>query len=257
MQTPVAAVAGFNFNYSGTSYGVHGDGLTIGVRGDSPGTGVAAYSSAGTGLYAESTSGLYAIYATGPNTAIYGTTDSGYAVSGVATNASAGFGVYGKSNAYAVFSDGALFVNSDSTVKASGSGTWTISSDARIKTDVADYQDGLAELEKVRTVKFRYNGLAGTDTSRKEYVGVIAQELEKVAPYMISARKAKLRDTDREPSDIKQVDPGAFTFMLINAVKELARENRKLAEDNAEMQRMLCASHPKDSFCRQKVASRN
>jgi hypothetical protein len=89
-----------------------------------------------------------------------------------------------------------------------------------VKRDVADYSQGLPELLKVRPVRFKYNGLAGTTNDGKEFVGVIAQELEKVLPTMVSTRMAKLHPNDAKATAIEQVDPSDFTFLLINAVQQ-------------------------------------
>jgi hypothetical protein len=75
-------------------------------------------------------------------------------------------------------------------------------------------------LLRVRPVSFKYNGLGGTPDDGKQFVGVIAQDLEKIIPAMVSSRMAKLHPTDAQETAIKQVDPGNFTYLLINAVQE-------------------------------------
>jgi hypothetical protein len=57
---------------------------------------------------------------------------------------------------------------------------------------------------------------------------VLAQELEKIFPSMVSSRRGKLHPTDTNEIDIKQVDANDFTFMLINSVKELSAQNEAL-----------------------------
>jgi hypothetical protein len=101
-----------------------------------------------------------------------------------------------------------------------GGGMWSANSDRRLKKDVADFRQGLAELEKVRPVTFGYNGLGDTHDDGKRFVGVIAQELEVVAPAMVGSTKMRLHPNDAATTDVKTVDPTAFTYMLINAVKE-------------------------------------
>lgn len=97
-----------------------------------------------------------------------------------------------------------------------GGGSWGASSDARLKTDVAPYSDGLASVLSIDPVTYRYNELSGYDPGRT-YVGVIAQQLQEVAPYMVSV-------SDRVAADGQTgyltVDNSAMTYMLINAVKE-------------------------------------
>ncbi|MBV6404618.1 MAG: hypothetical protein GFGODING_01371 [Flavobacteriales bacterium] len=93
-----------------------------------------------------------------------------------------------------------------------GGGTWVNTSDARLKTDVRPYDDGLAQLLRIEPVRYRYNEASGHDT-KPEYVGVIAQELQKVAPYMVGT-------FEKEGTEYLNVDNSAMIYMLVNAVKE-------------------------------------
>ena len=69
----------------------------------------------------------------------------------------------------------------------------------------------------INPVKYQYNELAKTDT-KKEHIGVIAQELKEVAPYMVGSFTI-------EGTEYYDVDNSAMMYMLINAVKELKAEN--------------------------------
>ena len=107
-------------------------------------------------------------------------------------------------------------------------GTLTHTSDQRVKKDISEFNRGLSDLERVRIVSYRYNGLGGTVDNGVVYVGVVAQELEKVLPTMVTTEKTKLRETDAAPVDLKKVDTGTFTYLLVNSVKELAKQNKEL-----------------------------
>jgi hypothetical protein len=85
-----------------------------------------------------------------------------------------------------------------------------------LKKDVKPYAEGLATLMQIKPVTYRYNELSGYDT-RPAYVGVIAQQLQEIAPYMVSVSDRK---TDDGVKDYLQVDNSPMTYMLINAVKE-------------------------------------
>jgi hypothetical protein len=126
-----------------------------------------------------------------------------------------------------------------------GGGSWSALSDERVKRDVATFNTGLEALERIRPVSFRYNGLADTKVTDSKYVGVVAQELEPILPFMVTSRGQKLHPGDKAPTDLKEVDPSAFTYVLINAVKELSAENKL-------MKSVLCESHPRASFCKGK-----
>ncbi|WP_413568707.1 tail fiber domain-containing protein [Bdellovibrio sp. HCB117] len=112
----------------------------------------------------------------------------------------------------------------DGTAYKPGGGSWAATSDARLKTDIKDFNPGLEDLLKVHPVSFRYNGKGGTVDDGKHYIGVLAQELAPIAPYMIQKEKAKINKTDKEESEIYKVDPSAFTYMIINSIKELSQK---------------------------------
>lgn len=126
-----------------------------------------------------------------------------------------------------------LLVNGDAAKP--GGGNWSVASDRRLKTDIQPYSDGLDNLMKINPVTFRYNGQMNLPTD-KEYVGIIAQEMQKVAPYMIEEKEYVKTDRARnrnEPATPKpdennrkegqkflSFDGSALTFMLINSVQE-------------------------------------
>jgi hypothetical protein len=53
-----------------------------------------------------------------------------------------------------------------------GGGSWTNSSDRRLKKDIIPYEDGLNEILQIEAVNFKYNELSGYDTNQA-HVGVI------------------------------------------------------------------------------------
>ena len=110
-----------------------------------------------------------------------------------------------------------------------GGGTWASISDQRLKKNIQTYSGGINELMKINPVTFEYTDKVAKDS--KEYVGVVAQEVEKVAPYMIE----QFNLTDEEGEELKNaeymaVDPNAFIYMLINAAKtqEVTNQNQAL-----------------------------
>jgi hypothetical protein len=128
------------------------------------------------------------------------------------------------------------------TAAKQGSSTWTTLSDGRTKQNVSTFRAGLDALKQVRPVTYTYNGLAGSLNDGKEFVGVIAQDVEQVAPFMVTSMPKKLRPTDEKETNIKQLDANAFTYMLINAVQELS-------EQNEQLKRIVCKDHPNDAYC--------
>ena len=101
-----------------------------------------------------------------------------------------------------------------------GGGSWSNSSDRRLKQNINSYEVGLDEILSIRPVTYQYNEISGYNTA-VEYVGVIAQELKEIAPDMVSTYKLN-------GTEYYKVDNSAMTYMLINSIKELKAENDKL-----------------------------
>jgi hypothetical protein len=97
----------------------------------------------------------------------------------------------------------------------------TCSSDAAIKRDVAPYVLGLDAVAGLKPVTYAYNGLGGNPDDGKRMVGLIAQDVEKVVPQLVGTRAVKLHPGDKTDTEIRTVDYGSLTYLLINAVKEL------------------------------------
>ena len=125
------------------------------------------------------------------------------------------------------------------TANKTGGGSWAVFSDARVKRDIVPFNDGLEQILKIETVKFKYiDGFAMPSNPNKEFVGIIAQDMQKIAPYMVESvtfegetpTKA-MNGADQDATDENatnrpavqeylQYDPSALDYMLINAVKE-------------------------------------
>lgn len=95
------------------------------------------------------------------------------------------------------------------------------SSDARFKTNVTPIVDALDKVDRIRGVAFDWNKLydsLGRSTGRRE-LGVIAQEVEKVCPELVSTWHEK---------GYRAVDYGRLTAVLVEAIKELKAKNENL-----------------------------
>lgn len=123
-----------------------------------------------------------------------------------------------------------LFVNG--TAAKPGGGSWTASSDARLKDNVQPYELGLEEVLRVEPVTYHYTSQTGNDTT-VEYVGVIAQELQKISPDMVIESELELVDGSK--GEYLSVDPSAFTYMLINAIKEQQKQIEELKKEVAAL----------------------
>lgn len=104
-------------------------------------------------------------------------------------------------------------------------------SDGRLKTNVVPLANTLDKLEHVRGVSFEWNdqyrALGGSSTRRE--IGVIAQEVEQVFPELVS-----LAD-----NGYRRVDYDRLTAVLIEAVKELRKENDALKRRTEAVERAI------------------
>ena len=126
---------------------------------------------------------------------------------------------------------------SGSVFKNDGNALWAFTSDARVKEDIRDLDAGLAELRLVRPVRYRYNGRAGTKAGL-EGVGVLGQEIEQIFPETIEKVSASGTSPD-EIDELRVFNPSALTFVLINAVKQLAQKVESLEQALADRQAMV------------------
>ncbi len=129
-----------------------------------------------------------------------------------------------------------LHVNGNLRVNAT-----IITSDRRLKSDIADFAYGLEEVKKLQPVSFTYNGRGGT-TEGSQHIGLIAQELQAVAPELVEEYEHVLYEYDEEGTQTAvgsetylQIRDTEVKYMLMNSIKEMAKENEKLIEDNEEL----------------------
>lgn len=64
-----------------------------------------------------------------------------------------------------------------------GGNWWTIS-DMNLKKDISNFTDGLATIKKINPIRYHFNGKLGID-STNEHIGILAQDIQKVAPYTV------------------------------------------------------------------------
>jgi hypothetical protein len=110
-----------------------------------------------------------------------------------------------------------LEVGSSEAAKTGG-GMWIATSDERLKKNIRAFEDGLDVVKQIRPVQFSYNGQGGIADDTSIFVGIIAQELKPVAPYMIGEFTYTAPDGEKET--YMDYDGTAMTYILINAVKE-------------------------------------
>ena len=105
-------------------------------------------------------------------------------------------------------------------------------SDFRLKNNTTAFTDGLNVITKINPVQFYYNKEAPFPTD-KQQTGIIAQELEMIAPYMIE------KNNQNGYVDLRTVNNQAFTYLLINAVKEQQLQIEKLQKEMSELKESI------------------
>jgi hypothetical protein len=112
--------------------------------------------------------------------------------------------------------DQTLSVNGNAS--KTGGGEWVTFSDRRVKSDISLFEDGLDIVMNLNPVKYRYNALSGYNETEKEFIGFIAQDVEEIAPYMVSI----FDDSDGPSSlaDKRVLDTSALNQILVNAIQE-------------------------------------
>jgi hypothetical protein len=106
-------------------------------------------------------------------------------------------------------------------------GSWTRMSDLALKNRIKPYEDGLETVLKINPIRYHYKAELGLNAS-EEQVGVVAQDIQEIAPYMVG--KGKIDPESNE--EFLTLDNGAMIYMLVNAVKELHAEIEALKAES-------------------------
>ena len=106
-------------------------------------------------------------------------------------------------------------------------GTVNSLSDITSKKDVANFTDGLAVINRLRPIKFKYNGKYGMGADDGvERVGFSAQEVQEVAPYLVdqsSENTNKSSDINAPETRVPVLgmSQGRLIPVMVNALKEV------------------------------------
>jgi len=115
-----------------------------------------------------------------------------------------------------------------SQVEKVGGGPFAAYSDRRYKQDITEYSLGLASVEQLNPVTYRYTAeFMKADTPSQSFVGLIAQDVEQT-DFSASVTE--------DESGYKIIDNNQITYALINAVKELSATVTELKDKVAELE---------------------
>ena len=128
-------------------------------------------------------------------------------------------GQVGKGN-----STGFIAPGTGGVYQGNNSTAWSTTSDERIKKNIVDNNKGLEVINKIQIRNFEYrteeeitdfeNSNSAVVNQEGIQLGVIAQEIEKVLPEVVT----------EESTGVKTINTDNLTWYLINAVKELKAE---------------------------------
>lgn len=127
-------------------------------------------------------------------------------------------------NSSTTYDRGALVVRGGAVMQK---GTWD-GSDRKIKKNIKKLNQGLSVIKKISTVRYDY--ATDLEENDSQQVGVIAQELKKVAPNLVkefvidkpSGKKDKYGNEvlEKDAEKFLAVRSDGLTYLLINAVQE-------------------------------------
>jgi len=92
--------------------------------------------------------------------------------------------------------------------------------------------------------QFEYNGKANLRNTGQQQIGLVAQDLEKVAPELVSTFTHQEEDADTKVAkseDYLMISESSIKYMLVNAVKEQHNEIEDLREEVADLKEMVNA----------------
>lgn len=125
-----------------------------------------------------------------------------------------------------------LFQVNGTAFKNQGGDMWATTSDLRVKEQIQDLNLGLDTILQIRPVRFCFNGEAGTPQGEPG-IGIIGQEIETVLPDTIHHVFTESGLGSDDP--LRIYNGSALTYVLINAVKELATKVQQLEADLAQV----------------------
>jgi len=110
----------------------------------------------------------------------------------------------------------------DDVAKPTAGGWLASGSNARFKKDIVAFPDGLAQVRQLLPRWYEFTGEMNLPTGQR-CLGLIAEEVEPVAPYMLHPYQAEWGPEEaRQTAMVHALDMTPVTYMLVNAVKELA-----------------------------------
>lgn len=102
----------------------------------------------------------------------------------------------------------------------------------RVKAIIRPFTEGWDIVEKIRPVRYKWNGLWGHPNDDKDVVGVIGQELENIAPWAVMRTLDRLYK-DGQVTEILEIDTTALIILLVNTFLGLRDRLERIRKERA------------------------
>jgi len=134
-----------------------------------------------------------------------------------------------------------------------GGGSWTDSSDIRLKTNITELNGALSKVLQLSPKEY-YR----LDREEKE-IGLIADDVLKVFPNWVGERTPTDEEINKslfiENDKVKTLTfPSEFNAVIVKSIQELKAEKdieiQELRNENQELKQLLCLDHPDAEVCK-------
>jgi hypothetical protein len=117
----------------------------------------------------------------------------------------------------------AIYVNAGPAYNK-GELNWDTTCDIRLKENIRPFTDGLEVFTQLDPIAFEWNGKFNTEAGRRG-VGIAGQDAERIIPEWTHRVKGEIDD---EPTEIVTLNPSSFTWLAVNAFKQIDERLKKL-----------------------------
>ena len=124
-----------------------------------------------------------------------------------------------------------LHVAGEGTAGKPGGGSWSSTSDRRLKKNIRDLEGALDLLTALRGVTFEYIDPHAISELPGTRIGMIAQEVEQVVPDWVSTG----------PTGYKRLTYRGFEALTVEAVRQLRAEKDVLERRVAELEALVAS----------------
>jgi|GEM_PF-5336516 len=125
-------------------------------------------------------------------------------------------------------------------------------SDKNLKSNIENFKDGLDVVLAMDVKSYNYNGKSGTN-SKYQHIGVMAQQLEEIAPYLVAPYIFEEEDAEGNvisKEEFLSIHDSSIKYVLVNAIKDqqdiIENQNDRISELETKLEEIvkLISSNP-------------